>query len=112
MIFRWFRRFVWFCLFLGALGGAGGCLFYYHTSKYLPEVSDLKNVTFETPLQIYTIDNKLIAEFGEQRRIPLPIEKIPKKLQNAFLAIEDSRFYEHFGVDPIGIMRADRKSVV
>ena len=111
MIFRWFRRFVWFCLFLGALGGAGGCLFYYHTSKYLPEVSDLKNVTFETPLQIYTIDNKLIAEFGEQRRIPLPIEKIPKKLQNAFLAIEDSRFYEHFGVDPIGIMRAAYVSI-
>ena len=80
--------------------------YYYHVQSTLPNVESLRNVTFETPLRIYTSDNKLLAEFGEHRRIPKKIDEIPQQLKNAFLAIEDSRFYQHFGIDPIGIMRA------
>lgn len=106
MIFVWLKRLIWFGLFICSICCAAGCLFYYHTSKSLPDVETLKNVTMETPLRIYTSDNYLIAEFAEQRRIPLKIEEIPTQLKNAFLAIEDSRFYDHFGIDPIGITRA------
>lgn len=106
MIFIWLRRIIWFGLFIASLCLASGCFYYYHTQYALPDVETLKNISFETPLKIYTADNKLIAEFGEHRRIPLSIEKIPPQLKNAFLAIEDSRFYEHFGIDPVGIFRA------
>ena len=106
MIFIWMRRIIWFCILLGSLLTAAGCFYYYHTQSALPDVNELKDVTFETPLLIYTKDRKLIAEFGQHRRIPLAIHQIPERLKNAFLAIEDARFYEHVGIDPIGIVRA------
>lgn len=106
MIFIWLRRLVWFSLLLGSLSVTAGCLYYYHVQSTLPNVETLKNVTFETPLRIYTKDHKLIAEFGEHRRIPVKFDEIPEQIKKAFLAIEDSRFYQHFGIDPIGIIRA------
>ena len=57
-------------------------------------------------MQIYTADGKLIGEVGEQRRIPVKLENVPQRLQDAFLATEDSRFYDHHGLDPVGIARA------
>ena len=57
-------------------------------------------------MQIYTADGKLIGEVGEQRRIPVKLENVPQRLQDAFLATEDSRFYEHHGLGPVGIARA------
>ena len=106
MIFIWLRRIVWFFLFVFSLGVTVGCFYYYHVQKTLPDVSQLKVVTYETPLQIYSADNLLIGEFGVQRRIPLTIDKIPQRVKDAFIAIEDRRFYEHPGIDPIGIIRA------
>lgn len=89
-----------------AIGGASVASMYYNTLGDLPDITELKHVTFETPMQIYTSDGKLIGEFGEHKRIPVEFDKIPLKLKQAFLAIEDSRFYSHSGVDPIGIVRA------
>lgn len=106
MLFIWLRRIVWFFLLIISLCCTAGCFYYYHVQSALPSVDSLKHVTFETPLKIFTSDEKLIAEFGEHRRIPLKIEEIPQNVKNAFLAIEDSRFYEHYGIDPIGIIRA------
>ncbi|WP_230806695.1 penicillin-binding protein 1A, partial [Aggregatibacter actinomycetemcomitans] len=63
-------------------------------------------VELQQPMQIYTSDGKLIGEVGEQRRIPVKLADIPEKLIQAVLATEDSRFYEHHGLDPIGIGRA------
>ncbi len=57
-------------------------------------------------MQIFTADGKLIGEIGEQRRIPVTLDKIPQQMINAVIATEDSRFYEHHGLDPIGIARA------
>jgi len=57
--------------------------------------------------QIYDINGKLITTIhSEQNRVPVSINKIPKNLQNAFVAVEDARFYEHIGIDPRGILRA------
>lgn len=106
MIFRFARTALWTCLFMGAVSSAAGAGLYYNALGTLPDVSELKKVSFEIPMQIFTKDGKLIGEFGEAKRIPVPLNDIPLKLRQAFLAIEDSRFYEHSGVDPIGIARA------
>ena len=79
---------------------------YIQLKSDLPDVESLKTVELQQPMQIYTSDGKLIGEVGEQRRIPVKLENIPKKLIQALLATEDSRFYEHHGLDPIGIARA------
>lgn len=100
------RYSLWAMLFGAALSGGVLAAAYYSTLEELPDVEELKQVTFETPMKIYTADGKLIGEFGEHKRIPVDLKNIPEKMQQAFLAIEDSRFYEHSGIDPIGILRA------
>ena len=88
------------------LGLVAGGILYFHLKSSLPSVESLKTVELQQPMQIYTADGKLIGEVGEQRRIPVKLENVPQRLQDAFLATEDSRFYEHHGLDPIGIARA------
>ncbi len=85
-----------------------GTLFgiYLHLKPELPNVDALKHVALQTPMQIYSSDGLLISQFGEKRRVPLTLDEMPKELVNAFIATEDSRFYEHGGIDPIGIARA------
>ena len=74
--------------------------------KELPNIDQLKTVELETPMEIYSNDGKLMAVFGEIKRKPVTIDQVPTKLIQAFVAIEDQRFYTHKGFDPIGIMRA------
>ncbi|OOF38439.1 penicillin-binding protein [Rodentibacter rarus] len=93
-------------LTLCILGLVAGGVFYLHLKSELPSVDVLKEVELQQPMQIYTADGKLIGEVGEQRRIPVKLENVPPRLIEAFLATEDSRFYDHHGIDPIGIGRA------
>ena len=72
----------------------------------LPDVSDLSEYRPKLPLRIFTADGQLMGEFGEERRNLTPIAEIPKVMKQAVLSIEDNRFYEHGGVDYIGILRA------
>ena len=72
----------------------------------LPDVESLSKYRPKEPLQIFTKDNFLIQEFGEERRDFIAIENVPQKMINAILAIEDRRFFEHPGIDFIGIVRA------
>ena len=106
MIFIWLRRIIGFFLFIISLCLAAGCFYYYHVKSTLPDVKQLKEVTYETPLQIYSADNLLIGEYGTDRRIPLEFEQIPQQVKDAFIAIEDRSFYSHFGIDLKGILRA------
>lgn len=106
MVLRVLKSVFWAGLFFTALSGGALTATYYSTLDELPDVNELKHVSFETPMKIYTTDGKLIGEFGEHKRIPVKLNEIPEKMQQAFLAIEDSRFYEHTGIDPIGILRA------
>ena len=91
---------------LSIFGLVIGTAAYFYYLPQIPPVSELKNTQLQLPLRVYSKDDKLIAEFGQFRRRPLSIEKIPKSMKNAFIAIEDARFYKHKGVDFRGIARA------
>ena len=106
VLFKYVKFAFWTVLFGVGVSGVAGAALYYQTLGDLPDVEQLKEVTFETPMKIYSADNKLIGEFGESKRIPVALDKIPLKMRQAFLAIEDTRFYDHSGIDPIGIVRA------
>ncbi|ARU28872.1 peptidase [Cellvibrio sp. PSBB006] len=79
---------------------------YLYLSPNLPSVETLKQVKLQTPLRVYSRDNKLIGEFGEQRRTPLTFEQLPPLYIKALLAAEDAEFYDHHGVSLRGLLRA------
>jgi penicillin-binding protein 1A len=79
---------------------------YWLISPRLPSVDSLREVRLQVPLRVYSADSKLVATFGETRRIPVKIEQVPVQLRNAFLAAEDANFYKHPGVDWQGVVRA------
>jgi len=91
---------------LALLGLAGVALVLSVVAVDLPEVDALLEVKFEEPLRVYTANNSLMAEFGVQRRRAVAYEDIPPQLINAFIATEDSRFFDHTGIDVIGLGRA------
>ncbi len=72
----------------------------------LPEVHGLSAYQPRMPLRVYASNGTLIGEFGEEKRHFLPIQEIPKVMRDAVLAIEDARFYQHGGVDYLGVLRA------
>ena len=93
--------------FVAILLVAGVGLFaLYQYKPNLPDVHELREVRFQIPLRIFSADGKLMAEYGEQRRSPIRYDEIPEGLRLAILAAEDSRFYEHFGIDIKGLARA------
>ncbi|MBP8270442.1 MAG: penicillin-binding protein 1A [Sphaerotilus sp.] len=72
----------------------------------LPEISGLVDYRPKLPMRVVSADGVVLGEFGEERRNYLPIKDIPKVMQEAVLAIEDARFYQHGGIDYKGILRA------
>ena len=72
----------------------------------LPDVSELADYRPKLPLRVYSAEGALIGEFGEERRNLTPIDDIPQIMKNAVLAVEDTRFFEHGGVDYKGMVRA------
>jgi len=79
---------------------------YYYVEPTLPEAAELRNIEMQVPLSIYSRDGRLIAQFGEQKRTPVPFAEVPAVLVQAFLAAEDDRFFEHPGIDFPAIARA------
>ena len=77
-----------------------------YLSPALPDVDTLRDVKLQTPLRIYSADHKLIAEFGEMRRLPINYEQVPQDFIDAILAAEDDNFLNHHGVDPMSLLRA------
>jgi penicillin-binding protein 1A len=72
----------------------------------LPDISDLADYRPKLSMRVYSVEGTQIGEFGEERRNLTPFKDIPKVMKDAVLAIEDSRFYQHGGVDYIGLLRA------
>ena len=93
-------------LIVGGAIALAGLATYYYLAPTLPEVAQLRDVRLQVPLRIYTRDGRLLAQIGEQRRIPVRFEEVPKQVVNAFLAAEDDRFFSHGGIDSWGLVRA------
>lgn len=93
-------------LVLGGLGALflGAAVAFFSTQ--LPDTSSLSNYQPKQPLRVLTADGVEVAGFGTERRVYKPIEQIPKLMKDSLLAVEDSRFYSHGGLDPIGVARA------
>ena len=79
---------------------------YWLVSPRLPSVAVLKDYHMQVPLRVVSADGKLIATFGETRRIPVLIDQVPDMVKHAVLSAEDADFYSHPGVDWRGVMRA------
>jgi penicillin-binding protein 1A len=89
----------------GAVGYAALCS-YVFLAPAIPDVGTLRDVRLQVPLRVFSRDGRLIAQIGEYRRIPVAYEDIPMRVQQAFLAAEDDRFFKHHGVDYAGLLRA------
>jgi penicillin-binding protein 1A len=91
------------------IAGTTGLAFlstYYYLKPTLPDVAVLRDVRLQVPLRVYSRDGRLVAQIGEQRRVPVAWEDIPPVVVHAVLAAEDDRFFEHPGVDWQGVLRA------
>jgi penicillin-binding protein 1A len=103
---RWIRVLAVLALLaLGLLLAAAGGL-YWLVAPRLPDVQELRHIELQVPLSVFSRDGKLIAQFGETRRYPVTIAQVPLTAKQAFIAIEDARFYQHHGLYFRGISRA------
>jgi penicillin-binding protein 1A len=104
------HRFLTFPLALfGGLAVAGLCVFGLVVALAYPNLPPLDALTDyqpKVPLRVYTIEGELIGEFGEERRVLVDIKEVPAALTNAIIAAEDERFYQHAGIDYVGVARA------
>jgi penicillin-binding protein 1A len=91
---------------LVVVGLIAGGVTYWLIEPRVPPVASLKDVQMQVPLRVLSADGKLIAEFGETRRMPVQIENVPAYLKNAVLAAEDADFYHHSGIDITSTFRA------
>ncbi len=78
----------------------------------LPSIEALNDYQPKIPLRVYTADGVLIGEFGEERRSVVRIDSVPALLKNAIIAAEDERFYQHAGVDYVGVLRAAYSNIL
>ena len=99
----WVSLFLLFDLVLLAGLGVGGL---YYFSRDLPEIKTRADYHPSVITEVYSDDGALIAEFAEERRIVMPIEQIPPRVKDAFVSVEDARFFEHRGLDYVRIAGA------
>ncbi len=97
-------------MWIGITGLSGAFMlfagFYLYLSPKLPSVESIRDYRLQTPLRVYTADEKLIGVFGEKRRKPITFDEIPKPFLDALIAAEDEDFYTHKGVSIRGLARA------
>jgi penicillin-binding protein 1A len=79
---------------------------YLFLQPSLPSVEAMRRIELQVPLRVYSRDGKLIAQIGEQRRIPVTYDEVPEMVRQAFIAAEDDRFFQHAGFDYAGILRS------
>src|SRR6185295_9658598 len=103
-VVRWILLPVLVLLVLAGAGVAVAAYVYWPTD--LPPVKALEEYTPSIGSRVYAGDDEFITEFQAEKRIFVPLQQIPPTLRNAIIAVEDSRFYSHFGVDVRGVLRA------
>jgi len=109
ILLRYTRSGLWLAMTALVAGVAGlGVIAYAvsELSKDLPDHRHLANYVPPTVTRIHAGDGRLLAEYAREKRVFVPIDAIPPRVKNAFIAAEDQRFYSHIGLDPVGIARA------
>lgn len=101
-----FAKLFWLVFGLILAGGSVVAVMIAVTYPKLPSMDELHNYQPKLPLQVYSSDGVLLGQFGQEHRIYVDFDNTPKLLVNAILSAEDERFYEHGGVDILGIIRA------
>lgn len=99
----------WIAITLGT--GAAGALMvitgvFLYLDPQIPSAASYRDLRLQTPLRVYADDGSFIAEYGERRRIPLPIDQVPPLFIRAVLDTEDKRFYAHGGIDFVTLVKA------
>jgi penicillin-binding protein 1A len=79
---------------------------YYYLKPTLPDVAQIRQLKLQLPLRVFSRDGLLIGQIGEQRRLPVKYDQVPRTVVEAFLAAEDDRFFQHPGIDWQGMLRA------
>ena len=106
----WGRRLTWSLISLAVVlaiaGGVTALVGYHYFAQDLPPVESLKNYRPKTVTFFYSDDGRVIGEYSHERRIVVPLAKIPEHVREAFIAAEDKTFYSHPGVDFKSILRA------
>ena len=105
-VWRWWQIGLLVVLGLVVAGAAGVGALLWHYSQDLPDLNQLQNYQPSLVTQVYSSDRQLIGQFYIERRILKPLADIPEHLRQAVIAVEDARFFEHPGLDYIGMLRA------
>ncbi|MFW5431875.1 MAG: penicillin-binding protein 1A [Methylophilaceae bacterium] len=108
---KWWHFLILFALVSGVAISALGALAITLIYPTLPSLESITDYRPKQPLRVYSADKYLIGEFGEERRAFIKIDKVPKKMKDAVLAIEDRRFYTHGGIDTKGVLRAIKNNL-
>ena len=108
---KWWHFLILFVLVSGLALSALTALAITLIYPTLPSLETLTNYNPKQPLRVYSADNYLIGEFGEERRAFIKINDVPQNLKDAVLAIEDRRFYQHNGIDTTGVIRAIKNNL-
>ncbi|MFZ4536683.1 penicillin-binding protein 1A [Propionivibrio sp.] len=103
---RWIIYPVLFIIGIAAMATAMAAVILILTYPNLPSLEILTDYRPKIPLRVYTSEGLLIGEFGEERRAVVSIQDVPDVMKQAILAAEDERFYQHSGVDALGVLRA------
>ena len=112
----WFKKAVKWLAITGVCGAGAaislGLVIFSVAYYQLPAIDALTQYRPKVPLRVYTADGDLIGEFGEERRDYVPFEEIPRHVKLAILAAEDNGFYEHSGIEFMGIARAAISNII
>ena len=95
---------IFLILLTGSIAGGSGAVWYF--SRDLPPIESLRDYRPSLITRIYGENNELVGQYFVERRSLVPLQKIPQEFRSAIIAVEDVRFYEHGGLDPLGILRA------
>ncbi|HUN70287.1 MAG TPA: penicillin-binding protein 1A [Burkholderiales bacterium] len=112
---KWLRFLAFPLVLFGGLAAAGAFLAGLVVALAYPNLPSLEVLTDyqpKIPLRVYTSEGALIGEFGEERRLVVSIKEVPELLKHAILAAEDERFYQHTGIDYLGVARAAYANLV
>ena len=91
---------------LAAAAGGGAVYLFWHFGRGLPDYHQLAHYEPAVTTRVYGGDGRLVVEYAKERRLFVPLEAIPQRVKDAFLAAEDKGFYTHPGIDIVGVARA------